>query len=74
MGKQKGYNWKARQQGGTLDTDVVVRWVQSCSYLLNYMKENYLGALFYVVSIGGIICVDNLTNGQVKREGGRGWS
>ena len=26
MGKQKkGFNWKARQQGGTLDTDAVAR-------------------------------------------------
>ena len=29
MGKQKkGFNWKARQQGGTLETDVVARWVE----------------------------------------------
>ena len=28
MGKQKkGFNWKARQQGGTLETDVVARLV-----------------------------------------------
>ena len=27
MGKQKkGFNWKARQQGGTLDTDAVARY------------------------------------------------
>ena len=38
MGKQKkGFNWKARQQGGTLDTDVVARYYKQ----INCLKLNY---------------------------------
>ena len=72
MGKQKGYNWKARQQGGTLETDVVARWVVLISLII--LKKIIWELCSRAVSIGGIICGDNLSNGQVKREGGCGWS
>ena len=54
MGKQKGYNWKARQQGGTLETDVVARWVVVLVSLIILTKIWELCSL--VVSIEGIIC------------------
>ena len=43
MGKQKkGFNWKARQQGGTLETDVVARWVD----MIDWFKTGEKGTLF----------------------------
>ena len=58
MGKQKkGFNWKARQQGGTLETDVVARWVEMMSLIgLKLVK----GALFSQKSLAVIVVHLNL--------------
>ena len=57
MGKQKkGFNWKARQQGGTLETDVVARLVAFMALICFKIKANFLATRFHPLNSNPILC------------------
>ena len=57
MGKQKkGFNWKARQQGGTLETDVVARLVAFMALICFKIKAIFLATRFYPLNNSPILC------------------
>ena len=79
MGKQKkGFNWKARQQGGTLETDVVARLVAFMALLCfkSEVKQEpiFLQKGFILSIVVQLFFLIIVANGQVEGEGGSGWS